>query len=1101
MVAGAANYQLNRGYHRDVIPAHQSIKGRANALLGALGCLLLPLGALAAGTISEQIIVDQFGWRANAPRKVVIFADPITGQNEAVSYTPGASFQLRRVADEAIIFTGSTVAWNSGATDTVSGDKVWYGDFTSVTTPGEYYIYDPTNDQRSYAFKLDNGVFNDVLKASIRMYYYQRTGTSIPVQYGGNWSRGLTHIGPGQDNEALLWQGNAAVPGTQRDVSGGWFDAGDFNKYTPWAAGLLWDLLTAYEWNPTAFNDSYNIPESGNGVPDALDEFKWCLDWLLKMQLTNGAVLNRVGDGAGGRYYTPATTWATASFAAAMAHASRVYAPFDSVYPGYSTTLLNAATNAWNYLSVTPTMTPTNGTDGATGVAVAAAGSNADEDFRLRVLAAAELWRTTGNATYKTYFEANYNAPGSYSGTSHPLYGGWPHFDPTGFMELNRAFVTYAMTPGANPTIVALIKSSLYNMTSSIAGNYASSGRHAYRSYVWDYFWGSNGVKSHWANVLQFAIKLNVGSASERTQYREIAEEYLHYIHGRNPLSQLYLSNMGTKGANLGGDKSAMELWHGSFFGAQYDGINSTYGPAPGFLVGGPNRYYSVTTVSPPYGQPPSKSYKDWNTGWPESSWEITEPSIGYQSGFCLLLSQFAVNSGTAPSSLAATPVSSSQINLTWSDNSTDEDSFELQRANDTSFSSGLVTTMLSSNVTSASATGLTPSTTYYFRVRATNSFGVSAYSSTSSATPSDRRAIYAFEGGAQDSSASGNHGTATAVSYVIGKVGAQAAQFNGTTSYVSIPRSVTDDFTVAMWVKTTDNAGWAGAQWWNGKGLVDGEVGGGGADWGTALVDGKFVIGIGATGGDSTFASSVNINNGAWHHVAATRNNTSGAVALYVDGVLRGSGTGANGSRTFPANLRIGGIQAGGGFLNGTLDDVRLYDRILTVGEIAGLIAPPAAPTNLVATIGDASVALSWSASPNATSYYLKRSLTSSGYATIATNTSLTFTNTGLSNGTLYYFIVSAVGPAGEGTNSVAVSARPTSFTPTQISCVAAGNQLQLDWPADHTGWQLQSQTNSLATGLGTNWVNIPGSALTNQITMPVNPASGAVFFRLVRP
>jgi hypothetical protein len=234
---------------------------------------------------------------------------------------------------------------------------------------------------------------------------------------------------------------------------------------------------------------------------------------------------------------------------------------------------------------------------------------------------------------------------------------------------------------------------------------------------------------------------------------------------------------------------------------------------------------------------------------------------------------------------------------------------------------------------------------------------------------------------------------------------------------------------------------------------------------------------------------------------VAATRNNTSGAVALYVDGVLRGSGTGANGSRTFPANLRIGGIQAGGGFLNGTLDDVRLYDRILTVGEIAGLIAPPAAPTNLVATIGDASVALSWSASPNATSYYLKRSLTSSGYATIATNTSLTFTNTGLSNGTLYYFIVSAVGPAGEGTNSVAVSARPTSFTPTQISCVAAGNQLQLDWPADHTGWQLQSQTNSLATGLGTNWVNIPGSALTNQITMPVNPASGAVFFRLVRP
>ncbi len=205
---------------------------------------------------------------------------------------------------------------------------------------------------------------------------------------------------------------------------------------------------------------------------------------------------------------------------------------------------------------------------------------------------------------------------------------------------------------------------------------------------------------------------------------------------------------------------------------------------------------------------------------------------------------------------------------------------------------------------------------------------------------------IYAFEGNAQDSSGNGNHGTATAVSYVIGKVGAQAAQFNGTSSYVSIPRSVQDDFTVAMWVKTTDTAGTAGAQWWNGKDLVDGEVGGGGADWGTAIVNGKFVLGVGSTGGDTTLASSVNINDGSWHHVAATRSNTSGAVAVYVDGVLRGSGTGATGSRTFPPSLRIGSLQTGNNFFNGTLDDVRLYDRILTASEIAALFAPPAPST-----------------------------------------------------------------------------------------------------------------------------------------------------------
>ncbi len=164
----------------------------------------------------------------------------------------------------------------------------------------------------------------------------------------------------------------------------------------------------------------------------------------------------------------------------------------------------------------------------------------------------------------------------------------------------------------------------------------------------------------------------------------------------------------------------------------------------------------------------------------------------------------------------------------------------------------------------------------------------------------------------------------------------------------------------------------------------------------------------------------------------------------------------------------------------------------------VPGWPTPPAAPADLTAMAGDGGVALSWSASATATNYYIKSSIASgSGYSIIATNASLAFTNTGLNNGALYFFVVSGVNAAGESANSTEVSARPTSSAPTQLGFATAGNQLQLNWPADHTGWQLQSQTNSL----GTNWVDVTSSAQTNLVALPVDKVNGAVFFRLVQP
>ena len=113
----------------------------------------------------------------------------------------------------------------------------------------------------------------------------------------------------------------------------------------------------------------------------------------------------------------------------------------------------------------------------------------------------------------------------------------------------------------------------------------------------------------------------------------------------------------------------------------------------------------------------------------------------------------------------------------------------------------------------------------------------------------------------------------------------------------------------------------------------------------------------------------------------------------------------------------------------------------------------------------------------------------------------SLAFTNSGLANGTLYYFVVSAGNTFGESTNSAQVSVRPTSFAFVAMNTANAAGQLQISWPADHTGWQLQSQTNNLTSGLGTNWINVTGADQTNQMAWPLNTTNGSVFFRLLRP
>jgi hypothetical protein len=183
----------------------------------------------------------------------------------------------------------------------------------------------------------------------------------------------------------------------------------------------------------------------------------------------------------------------------------------------------------------------------------------------------------------------------------------------------------------------------------------------------------------------------------------------------------------------------------------------------------------------------------------------------------------------------------------------------------------------------------------------------------------------------------------------------------------------------------------------------------------------------------------------------------------------------------------------------NGVLDTAT-FDNVSVTGLWPAL---PGTPIGLAALAGDGQTTLAWSAATNATGYNLRRGTSSNGpFTLVATNLGVTmFTNSGLANGALYYYVVSGTNYFGESTNSAAVSVRPVSAAPPQLGFGLVANQMQFNWPTSHVGWKLQVQTNTLSTGLRTNWSTLSSSVGTNQFYLPIVATNGSVFFRLVYP
>ena len=609
-------------------------------LLAAASLAGGPALAVPPGTWTARIAVDQFGYPSDVP-KVAVISSPQTGFNAGQGYTPGPTLELREWGTNALVFSGAPTAWNGGATHAQSGDRVWWFDFSSVQRWGRYYVYDPANDRRSAAFTVSWQAYQEVLRQATRMFFYQRRGfAKQPPFTDAKWADAASHLGGNQDPAARLVtdQGNAA---TARDLRGGWFDAGDYNKYVPFTFGVLSNLLFAYQQNPQAWGDDWNIPESGNGLPDLLDEIKWELDFLLCMQQPDGSVLTKVSSlgfnsasppsaDNSAMYYGPASTSATFSAAASFAQAATVFAGAGQT--AYAAQLQTAAVNAWNWGVAHPAVTYTN-------AGFSSANPEVDSYSRdmMKLCAAIFLYARTSDAAFRTYVEANYTS-------SHAMqWGYWYGYEST----VQDALLHYTtLPPGTSPAVSAIRASKQGSIGGSEFLPAWQNRTDAYQAYLkdTDYIWGSNQVKAHVGVI--FANQVIYGrDPTNLATYRAAAAGYVHYLHGVNPLAMPFLTNMYAAGATT----SANEMYHGWFgHGTVWDNaLTSPNGPPPGYVTGGanptfvPDGSYTGPTLSPPQNQPVQKSYRDWNTSYPENSWQITEPAIYYQAAYLHLLASF----------------------------------------------------------------------------------------------------------------------------------------------------------------------------------------------------------------------------------------------------------------------------------------------------------------------------------------------------------------------------------------------------------------------------------------------------------------------------
>ncbi len=580
-----------------------------------LSSLILIMVVTLFGQKTEEIRLNQVGFYPDGPKMAI-----------AVE-TSAERFFITTPDFRDTVFSGTLSA---PRTWPYSEESVRQANFSELNTTGTFVVLIPGLGY-SAPFDIKPRAHQEVARATIKAFYFQRMSIDLTEEFAGKWARPMGH----PDTEVLVHSSaaSAARPeGTIIASPRGWYDAGDYNKYIVNSGISTYTLLSIYEHFPEyAVSLETTIPESGDAVPDVFDEALWNIRWMLTMQDPNdGGVYHKCThanfsgvvmphQATAPRYVVQKSSTAALDFAAVMAQSARIFRDFEIEFPGLADSCLSAALAAWDWARLFPhTYYRQNDNNSKFQPSITTGeygDSNDSDEFRW---AAAELYITTKQDSFITAVNplaGNFSVPG------------WPSVAALGLYSLShhRHNLTAAIDTIA-------VKNQIIRLADNVKSELSKS---AYNVMLTSFPWGSNAVAAN-----QSIATIQAFTLTKDSSYLEAAIANLDYLLGRNATTYCFVSGQGAK--------PPMHFHH------RPSEADDVVEPIPGLLAGGPNPSQQDNCPNYPSDLPAKSYVDDW------CSYASNEICINWNSPIAYIASAIeAIKSSTGRANTISVGISS----------------------------------------------------------------------------------------------------------------------------------------------------------------------------------------------------------------------------------------------------------------------------------------------------------------------------------------------------------------------------------------------------------------------------------------------------------